>query len=66
MSVTWRRIRAGSYRASSGHRVEQFQGDLYPRWGIWFPGKDPIDDPHDLYADTLREGKAMVAREVSP
>jgi len=62
-AATWKRERAGRYISSDGWIVEQFQGTLHPRWGVWPPGSDTAIDEHVLYGRTLREAKAAADRE---
>ena len=62
--ITWKRERAGEYVASNGYRIQQFQGDLYPRWGTWEPGQDPLGDDHIFLTGTLTEAKLLVSLEL--
>ena len=60
---TWKRIRAGRYKSIDGFIIQQFEGDLYPRWGIWRPGECDIMNEHWLFTFTLREAKAIVEED---
>lgn len=59
----WSRQRAGQYVSPTGWSIWQYQGDLYPKWGVWGPGDDPLMDVEMFRTGTLKEAKALAESE---
>lgn len=58
----WTRKMPGKYESKDGWKIEQAQGDRFPRWYVWEPRRCVVMDEPIAWGETLREAKVHAAQ----